>query len=163
MSKIRVMGAAVKLVNNFVRTHKQTDKQYCNYIYIYTLINKSNLRQLGELQVEMIELKRNHEEHIVTWEKERGMADKRREELKARVTGLQSDISRVDHLHKEAIKRKEKEITRFEDRLRDRHNDLTGIKIELEDKKKDLKEIQKLLEISKKRAEDAEKMVEELK
>ena len=84
---------------------------------ILDIQNKSNLRQLGELQVEMIELKRNHEEHIVTWEKERGMADKRREELKARVTGLQSDISRVDHLHKEAIKRKEKEINRFEDRL----------------------------------------------
>ena len=33
---------------------------------------KCNYRQLGELQVEMIELKRNHEQQVLTWEKERG-------------------------------------------------------------------------------------------
>ena len=125
--------------------------------------NKNNLRKLGELQVEMIELKRNHEEQIVTWEKERGIGDKRREDLKMRVAGLQSDISRQDHLHKEAMKKKGREINVLEDRVRDRHNDLIGIKIELEEVTKDLKDTQRLLEISKKRAEDAEKMVDELK
>ena len=72
---------------------------------------KSNYRQLGELQAQWVELNRRHDEQVVIWEKERVIADDRREELKTRVKGLQSDISKVDHIHKEAIVNKGKEIT----------------------------------------------------
>ena len=124
--------------------------------------NNTNVRKLGEMHAEMIQMKNDHEAQIVIWEKEKGIGDKRREDLKMRVAGLQSDISKQDHLHKEAIRRKGKEIKVLEDRVRERHNDLIGVRIELEKASKDLKDTQRLLEISKKRAEDAERKIDEL-
>ena len=79
---------------------------------------KNTYRQLCELQTQWVEVHRKHEEQVVIWEKERVIADDRREELKERVKGLQSDISRADHLHKEALEEKRKEITALEDKIR---------------------------------------------
>ena len=66
-------------------------------------------------------------------------------------------------MHKEALKRRDREVKVQEERVRDKNTELNGIKRELEEMKGQLKDSDRKLENSNKKIEETEKQLEELR